>query len=372
MTPTSGAASAGRHLAAISIPRVDGPTWWAVEPQRLAEIHLDGTLLRHDLHARALEGNALGDPATRPLIVHTPAGAPRALPLVLVLHGSGADVGSWFVDDAALDRSVHAVERAVGAGARPAIVAYVDAWTSLGGSQYLDTHAIGAYQSYLVDDVIPFLVQRYRPAGGLAIIGHSSGGYGALRLALDRPGTVTRLAALAPDALFEGVHLATHMPAVRRLHDAYHGSYGILWEHRSRRGPAATSDGDRDAPALDQYLLAAAYSWPHLLFDTTTGELDLEVWAAWLRHDPLRMIREPRHQKALSVLEQVHLVGGRRDHYYADAAVRALANALRERSVPVTVHIPDADHADIAHLEQPYSMLLARLLKHSSAKWRTS
>ena len=34
-------------------------------------------------------------------------------------------------------------------GASPAILVFVDAWTSWGGSQYLDSPALGLYHSYL-------------------------------------------------------------------------------------------------------------------------------------------------------------------------------------------------------------------------------
>ena len=37
----------------------------------------------------------------------------------------------------------------------PAIVVCVDAWTSLGGSQFLDSPAIGRYHTYLCDEVVP-------------------------------------------------------------------------------------------------------------------------------------------------------------------------------------------------------------------------
>ena len=39
----------------------------------------------------------------------------------------------------------------------PAIVVYVDAWTSLGGSQFLDSPATGRYHTYLCDEVVPFV-----------------------------------------------------------------------------------------------------------------------------------------------------------------------------------------------------------------------
>ena len=47
-------------------------------------------------------------------------------------------------------------------GRIPAIVAYVDAWTSLGGSQFLDSPGTGRYHTYLCDEVVPFVDAHYR------------------------------------------------------------------------------------------------------------------------------------------------------------------------------------------------------------------
>ena len=45
-------------------------------------------------------------------------------------------------------------------GAHPAIVVFVDAWTSYGGSQFLDSPGTGRYHTYLCDEVVPFVDAR--------------------------------------------------------------------------------------------------------------------------------------------------------------------------------------------------------------------
>ena len=47
-------------------------------------------------------------------------------------------------------------------GCPPAIVVFVDAWTSYGGSQFLDSPGVGNYHTYLCDEVVPFVDSRYR------------------------------------------------------------------------------------------------------------------------------------------------------------------------------------------------------------------
>src|SRR5256885_7273038 len=68
-------------------------------------------------------------------------------------------------------------------GCPPAIVVFVDAWTSYGGSQFLDSPGVGNYHTYLCDEIVPFVDSEYRTLASAAhrgIAGKSSGGYGAM------------------------------------------------------------------------------------------------------------------------------------------------------------------------------------------------
>ena len=72
---------------------------------------------------------------------------------------------------------------------------FVDAWTSLGGSQFLNSIGTGRYMDYLCDEIVPFIDGRYPTAGGRdhrGIAGKSSGGYGAMVAADASPGRVRR------------------------------------------------------------------------------------------------------------------------------------------------------------------------------------
>ena len=60
---------------------------------------------------------------------------------------------------------------------------FPDCMSYLGGSQFIDSPAIGNYAQYITRDIIPFITSSY-PCSHLVIAGHSSGGYGALRLAM--------------------------------------------------------------------------------------------------------------------------------------------------------------------------------------------
>jgi enterochelin esterase-like enzyme len=93
-----------------------------------------------------------------------------------------------------------------GGGAPPCIVVWVDAWTSYGGSQFVDSPAIGRYHSYLCDEVVAFVDDRYRTLAApehRGIAGKSSGGFGAMITPMLRPDLFGGLASHAGDALYE-------------------------------------------------------------------------------------------------------------------------------------------------------------------------
>jgi len=74
--------------------------------------------------------------------------------------------------------------------APPCILVWVDCWTSLGGSQFLDSPATGRYHSYLCDEVVPWVDAHYRTLAQRehrGIAGKSSGGYGAMITPMLRP-----------------------------------------------------------------------------------------------------------------------------------------------------------------------------------------
>ena len=136
-----------------------------------------------------------------------------------------------------------------GEGCPQALVVFVDAWTSVGGSQFLDSPGTGRYHSYLCDEVVAFVDERYRTLAGPAhrgIAGKSSGGYGAMVTPMLRPDVFGGLASHAGDALFELCYLPDFRETARALRDEYGGSFERFWEDfargpRSRRAPTIRS-----------------------------------------------------------------------------------------------------------------------------------
>src|SRR6476661_1443144 len=239
---------------------------------------LRGRLDEHVLESDALSGNPLGDPASRRLWVYTPPEAADAeLPALYLIQGLTGQLDMWRNRAAFRPNVLELVDNLFGdEGCPPALVVFVDAWTSYGGSQFLDSPGVGDYHTYLCDEVVPFVDSTYRTLAGAAhrgIAGKSSGGYGAMVTPMLRPDLFGGLATHAGDALFEMCYMPEWREAVRTLRDDYQGSYERFWE--SFRGRPAFSK-DSDGILLNDYCMAAYYSAEpdrtvNLSYDLATG-----------------------------------------------------------------------------------------------------
>jgi hypothetical protein len=322
---------------------------WNVEPQ--------GRFEQYTVSSRALRGNPLGDPAERPLWVYLPPGCGddpgRRYPSIYVVQGYTGQVDMWW-NRSALRPSVPELvdELFAGEGTPPAIVVFVDCWTSLGGSQFLNSPGTGRYLDYLCDEVVALVDQRYptlpaREHRGIA--GKSSGGYGAMVAPMLRDDVFGALASHAGDALFEYCYLPDFAKATRALRDHYGGSYERFFADFTSR-PAMSKDSD--GALLGTWAMAACYSAEPdatvtLPFDPATGRLRDEVWARWLALDPVRMAAG--HAAQLRSLRGIYLDAGRRDQFWLDLGAAAFSAELDALGIEHTFELFDATHSGIEY-----------------------
>jgi S-formylglutathione hydrolase FrmB len=295
-----------------------------------------GRLDEHVLDSEALTGNALGDPHRRPLYVYIPPGydadPERRYPSIYVLMGLTGQVDMWHNRRFGQPTTLEALDRWFAEHAAfPAIVAFVDAWTSLGGSQFLDSPATGRYHTYLCQEVVPFVDARYRTLPAAAhrgVTGKSSGGYGAMVTPMLRPDLFGGLVTHAGDALFEVCYGPDFREAARALRDEYHGSYDAFWaDLRSRPGRSKRTDG----VLLNVWCMAACYSADadgtvRLPFEPLTGRAEPATWERWLAWDPVRMVAT--RAEALRGLRAIWIDAGRADDFYLDLGAEAFRREL--------------------------------------------
>jgi S-formylglutathione hydrolase FrmB len=323
---------------------------------RLHELTFESTVLR---------GNPLGDPASRPLLVYTPPGWPDdgPYPAVWSIQGLTGQVDMWRNRNAFGTTFVEDVDRLIAAGeCRPVVVPLPDCWTAYGGSQFLDSAGTGRYMTYLCDELVPFVDERFATVAapaGRAVQGKSSGGYGALVLAMLRPDVWGALGDVAGDAAFEYAYLPDVPKAwsVLREHDSVEAFWAAL-----RADPSPSSAAHS---AVNIVAMAACYSpvpdgEPELPFDPADGSLREDVWARWLEHDPVRML--PRHLDALRGLRAISLECGLQDEFNLYAGTAMLHRALEEAGIEHRYELFAGRHGGIGHRYAPLVAWLAERL----------
>ncbi|MEQ8860595.1 MAG: alpha/beta hydrolase-fold protein [Pseudomonadales bacterium] len=350
-------------------------------------------------HASALlADNPLGDPHLRRFPVWLPPGYSAATggrkkryPVLFDLTGytgSGWSHTNWknFEENVPerLARLTH--ERRLPG----CIVVFPDCFTALGGNQYVNSSAIGAYADYLTRELIPFVDGAFRTLGERdhrGCFGKSSGGYGALIHGMRYarywgavashsgdagfelcyqsgwPGTLTELGRYrrpqrkdgpvkidtSTDALAEGCDDGR----VRRFLDS-------VWQRENLSSAeimalmnvcmAATYDPDPNAPN--------GFRLPYHL---ETGELIPARWRAWRRHDPVNLVR--RRAGALKSLRGLYIDCGWRDQYHIHFGSRVLSRELRRAGVAHHYEEFDGTHTGIDRRMDRSLPFLARALK---------
>jgi S-formylglutathione hydrolase FrmB len=332
---------------------------WSFEPA--------GHFEEQVLASEVLRGNPLGDPHERPLWVYLPPGydeePERRYPSIYMIQGLTGQLDMWR-NRSPFRRNFPelADELFASGGAPPCVLVWVDAWTSLGGSQFVDSPGTGRYHTYLCDEVVPWVDERYRTLAApehRGIAGKSSGGYGAMITPMLRPDLFGGLATHAGDALFENCYAPEFPETVRALRDDYDGSYERFWEDfRSR--PAFSKQSD--FPLLNTWAMAACYSADEdgtvrLPFDTATGRLIPEVWERWLAWDPVRMAE--RHADALRGLRAIYIDSGKRDEWFLDLGAEAFRRALE--AIGVTEYFFELFDATHMSIEYRYPLGLSYL-----------
>jgi hypothetical protein len=319
---------------------------------------LAGRFDEHAFESEVLKDNPLGDPHVRPLWVYVPPGyddePDRRYPSIYVIQGLTGQIDAWRNRTPFRKNFPELADELFASGeSPPALLVFVDAWTSIGGSQFIDSPGTGRYHTYICDELVPWVDERYRTLAGpehRGISGKSSGGYGAMVNPMLRPDVFGGLATHAGDALFEMCYLPDWRRSVRALRDHYEGSFERFWEDfRSR--PAFSKDTDHTL--LNDWCMAACYSADedgtvHLPYDTVTGELRPEIWERWLAWDPVRMVEG--HADALRSLKAIYIDAGNRDQFFLDLGAEAFRQKLEGIGVTdVFFELFDATHAAIEY-----------------------
>jgi len=315
-----------------------------------------GTIRSERIVSRALEGNLPGDPHVRELHLYLPPGYDQGqtrYPVAWCLSGFTGR-GRMLLNDnpwtpGIADRMDSLLAQGI---AKPMILALPDCFTHLGGSQYVNSPALGNYEDHLLQELVPFVDSRYRTLPDRehrGVIGKSSGGYGALMMGMRHPEVFGATVCHSGDIQFEHCYGRDFAPALRTLRK---GGGVDAWLRKFHASPRKRH---ADIEALNILAMSAAYSpnvaappaYCDLPFDLETGELLPEIWKRWLEWDPLRLV--DRFASNLKKLKLLFLDCGREDEFYLELGARALVKRLEKLGVRHEYEEFDDGHMNISY-----------------------
>ncbi len=142
------------------------------------------------IHGEALEGNLEGDAVDRDAFVFLPPSyfrsKTRHYPVIYALHGYSIGAEQW-------THEIHVpqtIEGAFAQGSQEMIVVLPDSKTVYGGSMYSSSVTTGDFERYIAHDVVTYIDAHYRTIPkrvSRGLVGHSMGGYGAVRIGMKHP-----------------------------------------------------------------------------------------------------------------------------------------------------------------------------------------
>jgi len=324
-----------------------------------------GRIVVEVIESRVLRGNALGDPFVRELFVYLPPSytrdESRRFAVVYCLTGFTGRGQMLLNTQPFTPNLAERMDNLIASGrSREMIVVMPDCFTRLGGSQYINSSATGRYEDHLVEEIVPFVDARFRTHAARearAVMGKSSGGYGALVHGMRHADTFSVVASHSGDAYFEYCYLPDFPKTVRALKGDAQAFLEKFWREEKR--------GKDDIAALNILAMSACYSPDteaplgfRLPFDPATGKIHPATWARWLEHDPVRMAA--RFHDELKSLRLLYLDAGTRDEFGLDMGARVLAARLAEMQLNFVHEEFDDGHFNIGYR---YDRSLAQISK---------
>ena len=293
-----------------------------------------GIVDRITVRSAALGCNLLGDPLTRIVDIYVPVGQTgRDLPLLVDLvgfTGSGLSHTNWV---AFRENVPERLDRLIGEGKMPpVVVAFPDCFTRLGGNQYINSAAMGAWEDYLLYEMLPAIEGRFGCGGDgrRGVFGKSSGGYGAIVHALRHADIWSAAACHSGDMAFELCYLPD-MPLVLQGLAKANNSIERWWTELE----AARKHPDDAGMVFNILAMAASYDPDPSQFlgirlpvTLDTCELIEERWANWLRHDPVVMLETKAD--SLRQLKALYIDCGTSDQYRLLYGARRFARRLQQ------------------------------------------
>lgn len=304
-----------------------------------------GQVIEVEVPAPSLTGNLLQSPDTQSAAVYLPPSydqqPDRRYPVIVLLHGIFDDYGVWlenFGVPTILDRLVEAEE------IPELIVVMPNGGNQYGGGFYRNSSVSGNWANYIADDLLGFVDDSFRTLSNeesRAVVGHSMGGYGALNLAMTRPGLFSTVWSMSPCCLAAAEDLSFGNDAWKRAAAVTTPEdVQSLVESNDFYPIALLGVITAFSPAPD-----AAPIYGDFPFDIVRGEvvLDGPVYDRYLDTFPVRQVHDARQN--LRNLRGLALDVGLDDQFlHIPTSTLEFSQRLGEERVPHRLDVYYGDH----------------------------
>jgi enterochelin esterase-like enzyme len=310
-----------------------------------------GTVHRLTVESKVLAGNPLGDSVRRIVDVYVPAGhTGHGLPLLTDLVGFTAG-GPAHTNWRNFSENIpEQADRLIHTGIMPpAVIAFPDCFTKLGGNQYINSDGTGRWADFLIQEAMPQVENRFGCGGSgkRGVFGKSSGGYGAIVHALLYPDFWSASACHSGDMGWDLLQLP-EMPRVLRALAKEGGSIQRWLETFFARRKVK----DDEVHILMMLCMCATYDPApgafmgiRLPVDASTCEVIPERWANWMKWDPLTLVET--HGPGLKKLKGLFLDCGEIDQYNLLYGARRMHRKLTALGIDHAYEEFPDDHSGI-------------------------
>lgn len=286
------------------------------------------------VHSREIEGNLLGTPADRDVVVVLPPSydkePTRRYPVVYALHGYSIGAEQWV-------KEIHLPQTAEGAfasGTPEMILVLPSSRNAYNGAFYSNSVVTGNFENFIADELIAAIDARYRTLArpeSRGLVGHSMGGYGASRIGIRRAERFGALYVMSP---------CCQSPM---------GARGLTAAQVQQIGAIATPDASSSLPFGLRGTLAIAAAWspnparPPLFVDLPVdaeGKERTDVIAKWTANATLAFLDQ--YVSKVRRYRAVALDVGDKDTLVEET--RRLHEALKAQGIASTFEIYPGTH----------------------------
>ena len=229
--------------------------------------------------------------------------------------------------------------------------------TPFGLHAFVDSRVNGPWGEALVTEFIPYLTAKYRITKDPElhfITGQSSGGYGAIWLALHYPEHFGGCWATAPDPVdftsFTGVNIYKDKNFYTGDDGKERGFYktGEAYQttiRQAQQKELLEGDGGQQQSFEAEFGLMANNNKPKPLFDRKTGKIDKSVAKVWQDYDLAQYVVANWKKIKGQAAGKIKIYAGSKDNFGFNESVVAFAEKIKKADAAIyTEIIPEADH----------------------------